>query len=89
LIRPGAARAAHAARQEHLDRDSIAGSYSPASGRVRPDLFDDPDRLVTGDEGVAGKEVARELLVVRPTQAARFDAQQAVVGADRGERELA
>ena len=85
LARP--ARRALAARQEHLDRDAIAGLHTPTRGRARADLLDDADRLVTGHERVAREQLAGELLVVGAAQAARLDAQERVVVADLGTRE--
>ena len=75
----GPAQVALHARQEHGDRDAIPGAHSPTLRGARSDLLDDANRLVTGDEGEPGKQVARELLVIGSAQTARLDPQQSVV----------
>ena len=80
---------ARATRLEHLDGDPITALHTPALRRPCTDLLDDADHLVTGDEGMAGRDVPRVLLVVCPTQATGLDAHEPVTVVDVGEIEPA
>jgi hypothetical protein len=82
------ARVTGPAGEEHLHRDAVAGLDAPPGASGRAGGLDDADDLVTGNERRAGGERAGELLVVRPAQTACLDAQQAVVVAELGPREL-
>ena len=54
-----------------------------------PELFDDADRLVAGDERSTRMELTGVLLVIGAAQAARLHDEEAVVGTDRREGEAA
>ena len=82
----GRALVAGPAGEEHLYRHAVAGGDPPSFGRGRADLLNDSDRLVAWDEGEAGCELSRVLLVVGPAKAARFDPQDAIALADLGQR---
>ena len=88
LITAGPARFTGAARQEHFDCDPIPPADTPPFCSTRPDLLDDTDRLVAGNERVTREQLAGELLVIGTAEAASLDAQQPVVVADRGQRNL-
>jgi hypothetical protein len=79
---------AGAARQEHLDGDTVARPDAPALGRPVADRLDHPDRLVTRHEREAGRDRAGVELVVGAAEAARLDPQDAVLVADLGQRQL-
>jgi hypothetical protein len=89
LVRPGAARFALAARQEHLDGDAISFVDTPARRGGSSDAIDDADGFVSGDEGVGRRQNSGVLLVVRPAEAAGFETEERVVVADVRDLELA
>src|SRR5262252_8175627 len=74
--------------------DAIAFLDAPPLLRLSADLLDDAERLVAGDDGVLHVVLvhgrgAFVLLVVAAADAAGLDAEQSVIGADGGPRELA
>ena len=87
----GADAAAGSARRrdERLDADAVALLDAPARGGLVADLGDAADGLVAGDHGVVRGQRALVLLVVGAADAAGLDAEEGVVGADLGQRELA
>jgi hypothetical protein len=60
----------------------ITLGHAPSLRRPRPDRLDDPDRLVTGNEGEPARQCAGVLLVVGSAQPAGLHPQQRVVLAD-------
>jgi hypothetical protein len=87
LVLADLAGAAGATRLEDLDRHAIAGVHIPSRRRVGPDLLDDPDRLVTGNEREPTVELTGVLLVIGAAQPAGLDPKYRVVVADVGNRE--
>jgi hypothetical protein len=87
-VLPGSAPLARSARQKDLDGDAVALGHTPPRRGTFADGVDDADRLVARDEGEAGRQRARVLLVIGAAEPARLDAEEAVVGADVGEREV-
>ena len=82
-VRAGAARVALAARLEDLDRHPVADLHAPALGRRRaPTASITPTDSWPGTKAKPAGERAGVLLVVGAAQAARLDAEQAVVVAD-------
>ncbi len=76
------------ARLEHLDRDAVAFADAPPPCRPRSDPLEHTDGLVAGDEREPAEQHARVLLVVRPAQTTRLDAQERVVITDVRQREV-
>jgi hypothetical protein len=77
------------ARLEHLDRDAVADGHTPPLQRLLTRGLDDADRLMARDERPPRMKLTGVLLVVSPAQAARLDAQEAVVGTERRQLEAA
>ncbi len=75
------------AREVLLERDEIADLEPPPLPRDLADLFDRPDVFVTED--ARHDLVARVRRHVAAADAGRDDAQQARVGRDLGQRNLA
>ena len=85
---PVHARLAVTAGLEDLDRHPIPRGHPPPLRRPRADRFDDPDRLVAGDERESAREFAGVLLVVGSAQPARLNPNQRVVVAECGQRDV-
>jgi hypothetical protein len=92
LVGAAQAVAATAAGDERFDGDPVADVEAPPLGRVDPDLVDDADGLVAGDERVAQVDdavhLAPVLLDVGAAYAARLDPEDGVVAPDFGARQL-
>src|SRR5262249_25973041 len=90
---PARTRLAAPAAVARPDGDAVTLAHAPSLSRVRPDLLDDAEWLVTGDDGerrvvFVGRLRTFVLLVVAAADAARLDPEQSIVRPDGWPREL-
>ncbi|KQX21344.1 hypothetical protein ASD05_17410 [Variovorax sp. Root434] len=79
------------ARNDWLDRDTVAFSHTPTLGRSGPDALNESHDFVAGNDRHASSpitEVTEPLFIVGAAQTTGFDSQHCVVVADRRYREF-
>ena len=89
LVATAAAGGAPTARDRGLHRNAVADVDAPPLRGAIADALHDPERLVTRDDREAHREDAGVLLCVAAADPARFDADEAAVVVDVGDRQLA